>query len=182
MRNPFNPACLDVRAFVQSGGVLAGTLRFVQLPRVNDECIPGSGNREVAWSARGELRRAEAADPELWLHLDARTCVPMACQRCLGEVDVDMVVERWFRFVASEALAAQQDDDSEEDLLVMAGDFNMHSLVEDELVLELPLIPRHLSCPVQPRLQLADQAFEGAARVPEKPFAALAGFKPGKGV
>jgi len=180
MKNPFNPACLDVRAFVQSGGVLAGTLQLGQLSRVGEECAPGASERPVPWSARGELRRAEAADPELWLRLDAHACVPMVCQRCLGPVDIDLVVERWFRFVSSEELAAQQDDDSEEDLLVMAGDFNLHSLVEDELVLELPLIPRHLTCPVQPQLQLADREFQGAAPVRDKPFAALAGFKPGK--
>ena len=88
-----------------------------------------------------------------------------------------LLVDRWFRFVADEATATAQDDTCEEDLLVMAGDFSVLGLLEDELVLELPLIARHGECPVQPKLQVADAAFVAEQTSREKPFAALAGLK-----
>ena len=61
--------------------------------------------------------------------------------------------------------------------LVMAGDFSVWGLLEDELVLELPLIARHGECPVQPKLQAADAAFVAEQTSREKPFTALAGLK-----
>ena len=70
-----------------------------------------------------------------------------------------------------------EDDASEEDLLVMTPQFDLLALLEDELLMALPLVPMHDECPVMPafnagRLEMPDD-------IPEKPhpFAALAQLK-----
>jgi uncharacterized protein len=78
-------------------------------------------------------------------------------------------VDRHFRFVADEAAALAEDDDCEEDLLSPSPDLTVQSLLEDELLLAMPLVPRHDRC---------DSPIELAADpdLPH-PFAALAGLK-----
>ena len=107
-----------------------------------------------------------------WLHLQAQADLPLACQRCLGPVVVNLRVDRRFRFVASEAIAEAEDEDCEEDLLVFQKRFDLLDLLEDELLMELPLVPMHPFCPgVVPR-QPDDprpHPFSALARLKQEP-------------
>ncbi len=85
-------------------------------------------------------------------------------------------VDRAFRFVADEATAMAEDDEAEEDLLVLGPAFDALALIEDELLMALPLVPRHPACP-QPL-----SGPEGLAEPPPElarpnPFAVLSGLK-----
>jgi uncharacterized protein len=100
----------------------------------------------------------------------------MQCQRCLTPVVTPVVAERSFRFVADEATALALDDGSEEDLLVISRDFDALALVEDELILSLPLVPLHERCPETVPMSSVDPDFEVAAQRPN-PFGVLAGLK-----
>ncbi|MPM75651.1 Large ribosomal RNA subunit accumulation protein YceD [bioreactor metagenome] len=101
----------------------------------------------------------------------------MQCQRCLGPVDVPLDIEREFRFVADEATAEALDDECEEDLLVLSREFNLRQLIEDELLMELPVVPRHDECPSPVVLQSTDSDFEEASSQKPNPFAALASLR-----
>ena len=177
MKQHFNPERLDARAFALSASELGGDLPLGALKRIVQECLPTSSERHVSWRAQGEMRLAAGGLQQFWLHLEAACSVELTCQRCLAPVETRLVVGRWFRFVADEASATAQDDGCEEDLLVMSGEFSVLELLEDELVLELPLIARHVECPVQPKLQVADAGFVSEQPARTKPFAALAGLK-----
>jgi uncharacterized protein len=87
-------------------------------------------------------------------------------------------VERAFRFVASEEQAELEDEESEEDVLVLSRDFNLLELIEDELLMALPVVPKHEVCPAPVKLQAQDADFDEAA--PEQkpnPFAILQQLK-----
>ena len=86
-------------------------------------------------------------------------------------------VDRWFRFVASEDVALAQDEEVEEDLLVFSREFDLAELIEDELLMEIPLVPRHGSCPVPVKLEAIDADFAQAPETKKNPFAALAGLQ-----
>eukprot|EP01030_Chromulinospumella_sphaerica_P004907 gene4907-4806_t len=77
--------------------------------------------------------------------------------------------QRSFRFVADEATAAALDDEAEEDILVVSRDFDALALVEDELILSLPLVPLHEVCPEALPMSAVDPEFEQAAERPN-PF------------
>ena len=167
---------LDVRAFAQAGGSMQGTEPLVRFPRVMQASAVGGAQSLVRWAARGEVRGESLGQSQWWLHLQVDAEVTQTCQRCLGPMQVPVAVDRWFRFVADETTATTEDETSEEDILVLVPDFNLHELVEDELLLALPYIPRHETCPVQVPMEAADPGFEEPAPRPN-PFAALAGLK-----
>lgn len=176
MTRHFSPERLDVSAFAEDAAELSGTLPVGALHRLAAEAQGPIDGRAVAWSARGEVRNPQHVQPEIWLHLQAHASVPMTCQRCLEAVDVALEVDRSFRFVADEATAAAEDDTAEEDLLAMSQAFDLPSLVEDELLMEVPVVPRHDVCPQSVSLSSADPDFDDAA-APVHPFAVLKALK-----
>jgi uncharacterized protein len=77
-------------------------------------------------------------------------------------------------------VAAAQDETSEEDVLALSRDFNLFELIEDEVLMSLPLVPRHEVCPVAVKLAVVDPDFESALEDKPKPFAALAKLRTSK--
>ena len=181
-KTPWNPDRLDMRAFAQAGARMAIDEPLAAFERLLAEVPPGAEPEgwTVSWGAQGELRPgARGAEPTVWLHLRAHTRLPLACQRCLAPVSVAMEVDRWFRFVADEATAAAEDEDSEEDVLALEPRPNLRELIEDELLMELPLVPMHDTCP-QPVVMAAgaiDDASDADAPPRKNPFAELARLK-----
>jgi uncharacterized protein len=134
----------------------------------------------VTWTADGERRTGATGGPVPWLHLEADTTVPLTCQRCLAPVDVELAVDRWFRFAPDEDTAAAEDEESEEDVLVASRDFDLHALIEDELLMEIPVTPRHDVCPDALPLSATDHDFDGAGEGKPNPFAVLGKLRNGK--
>lgn len=134
------------------------------------------GENAVHWTALTEVHPDSAGQPQIWLHLTVAACLPQVCQRCLTPVDVMVQIDREFRFVDSEAIAEQQDDESEEDLLVSSREFDLAGLIEDEILMDLPLVPRHDRCPVAVKLAAEDEQFDQAAQKPN-PFSVLSQLK-----
>lgn len=177
---PFNFRRLDALRFAQGGETLAGELPLAELSRLAEDLHgPIDPLERVRWSAQGEWRAGPAgAAPQAWLHLRARGEVPLTCQRCLGAVATELAVDRWFRFVADEATAEAQDDDCEEDLLALEPRPDLQAVIEDELIMELPLVPMHVTCPDTPA-ELRSPGDVAPQEVPERPhpFAALRKLK-----
>lgn len=171
---------LDVRAFARSSGSLRGNATLSDFPRVAHDCVDGGSGNAVAWSASGELRSRADEAPQALLHLLVDAVLPLTCQRCLEPVATTIAVDQWFRFVPDDDTADAQDDDSAEDLLVESDHFDLRELVEDELVLAMPLIPSHQTCPTAPRLSASDPGFEQAPRSKPHAFAVLGQLKTGK--
>lgn len=180
MKKEFAARRLDIRAFAEDGAALAGAEALDQHPRLLAETAGRGAGTPVAWTARGELRNPRHLHPEVWLHLQAHAALPLTCQRCLAPVEVPVAVDRSFRFVADEATAAAQDDESEEDVLVLSRAFDLLGLVEDELLMEMPVAPRHEVCPQPMKLAAADEDFEQAGAQRPNPFAQLEKLKSGK--
>lgn len=185
MKTEFVARRLDVTAFARAGGEVAGREPLAHFERLAAEVAGVVEGREVVWSVRGEWREQAGDTGQAWLHLVAEASLPMTCQRCLGPADIALEVDRDFRFVADEATAEAEDDESEEDLLVLARDFDVLALVEDELLMALPVVPRHDVCPAPLKMSVADPqaevALEEAEKAQANPFAALAQLRTGKG-
>lgn len=181
MKQESAPTHLDVRAFAQAASEIAGHDLLSKYARLLEETKGQGADRIIDWSARGELRTDEAGAEQVWLHLTVDSSLPLICQRCLGPVDISEHVNQSFRFVASEEAAAAQDDEAEEDVLVLSRDFNLADLIEDEVLMALPVIPCHETCPVVLPLTAVDSGFEAAGTEKRNPFAVLAKLHSGKG-
>lgn len=181
-QSPQHPTShLDVGAFARTGGSLGGSVPLPAFARVAQDCANDGADSTVVWSAQGQSRGAEGAAMEPWLHLQVRTELHLVCQRCLEPMRASAEVDQWYRFVADEATAELQDDDATEDLLVESADFDLRELVEDELVLAMPLIPIHDTCPATPVMSAQDASFEAPVEDKPHPFAALGKLRRGKG-
>ena len=188
MTKEYSPDRLDIKAFAQAGARLQGNDTLLKYERLAHEAQGLHPDLHVIWQARGELR-AGAADPDAdtkgqpaqpWLHLTVQAALPMLCQRCLTPVEVPLEVDRWFRFVADEATAELLDDDAEEDLLGISREFNLRELIEDELLMGLPLVASHEECPVAVVMASSSEDFDAAEEEKPNPFASLSNFKADK--
>lgn len=180
MKHESPPTQMDVKAFAQSAGDIAGHDLLSKYERLMQETQGLGVDRLLNWSARGELRTDEAGAVQVWLHLTVDASLPLTCQRCLGPVDAAVLVNQSFRFVDSEEAAEAQDEDAEEDVLALSQDFNLANLIEDEVLMALPVVPRHEECPVNVKLAAVDPGFDAASAEKRNPFAVLAKLQGGK--
>lgn len=184
----FDPTRLDVAALATDGQALSGTWPGADLPRLaQSQSLPQDMPPEsVEWRAHGERVAVAGSNAQLWLRLAASTRVWLTCQRCLQPYAIGLGVEQRVRFVRDEATAEALDAEVEEDVLALPRRLNLRDLAEDELLLSLPLVPRHETCP-QPLIPGVDslgnglidpQAAEAVAQ-PVNPFAVLKALKSG---
>ena len=181
MEKNFDLKRLNVKAFARDASRLEGQKAWQDFERLSDlawsETSPTSGSSPVQWDIVGEMVPVAGGDAQIWLHLSAEVSLPMQCQRCMGPVLVDVHAQASFRFVADEATAEAEDDESEEDLLVLTPELDVWELIEDELIMSVPIVPKHEICPATVTLSVADEAFEEALAAKPNPFAALAQLK-----
>ena len=175
----FDPRRLDMAAFARAEGRLVGQWPVSAMPRLRQDTLPPEADTPAAavdWSAQGSCRSAGAGEPEIRLHLQARTALRMICQRCLQPLTVLLDVQPTLRFVRDEQQAEALDEDSEEDVLALTAALDLQRLTEDELILALPLVPRHEHCP-QPLPMSAGEEDVQKAGNGEHAFAALAALR-----
>jgi|JI10StandDraft_1071094.scaffolds.fasta_scaffold1233490_1 uncharacterized protein len=168
---------LNLEAFARAQGNLTGSKELSHFKRLQLEAQGVAATSLVRFTAEGQIRSTSGQGEQIWLMLTAEVALPQTCQRCLGPVDVPVVVERDFRFVATEEQAELEDEESEEDVLVLSRDFNLLELVEDELLMALPVVPKHDVCPTPVKLQVADPDFVENVEQKPNPFAVLQQLK-----
>jgi uncharacterized protein len=178
MSQEYSPRQLPILNFAKASAQLEGAVPLESMERLRTESLEGSHTAPVHFSALGALVDDAAGVPEPWVHLQGDAVLKVTCQRCLAPMDLHVAFERDFRFVASEALAEVEDEESDEDVLVLSREFDLLQLVEDELLMAVAPVPMHETCPVPPKLQAADAGFDDAAgsEAPH-PFAALQALK-----
>lgn len=179
---PFDADRLDVEAFAAQCATLQGEWQVAAMDRLLDCCHPDwpqADASSVVWRARGELRKPRVTDPQVWLHLKVDARLALVCQRCLGPVDAPLHIEKALRFVPGEDVAAELDADSDDDVLASTRSLDLRWLVEDELLLGLPLVPRHDECPKGAFAYREQTPSDTSNTDNPKPFAVLSTLKRG---
>lgn len=166
---------LDLPAFAKEQGSLSASEPLSAFPRLAAMTIPGADDPVLDWTVRAELRAVPIGGGEPWIHLSARTTVGLQCRRCLETLAQEVSLGRWFRFLPDEATAAREDETSEVDVLVSNHSFDLHELIEDEIILELPMVSEHANCAEKGAAALSESADEVPKR--RHPFAVLAALK-----
>jgi uncharacterized protein len=171
---PFDPTVLSVPSLCQEASLVSGDWPLAGFTRLADSLF-AAPEGSVAWLAQGEQVPVAGADPELWIRLQATAPVVLQCQRCLKATPHQLQVDRRIRFAYSEAEAEKLDENSEDDVLALTPRLNLHELVEDELILALPIVARHEG-PCPEPLPLPADVLEDEPAAPN-PFAALAALR-----
>lgn len=181
MKRAFSPTHLDVRTFAETGTLLEDDEPLSAFARLSQEAAADPGAARVRWKAHGLMRQAGiSASLVPWLHLEADSALPLICQRCLEPMTAALKVDRWFRFVADEATAAAEDEQAHEDVLALSRDFDLRGLVEDELLMEIPVTPRHVRCPRPLPSSVVDPDFDAAQKEKSQPFSVLENLRSSK--
>jgi uncharacterized protein len=182
MTTEFSPQKLDVTAFAKENGTLEGRLPLADFPRMMVELQaierPNDQDYFVHWKAHGHAQPVPGGKDKIWLELEVDSAIPQICQRCLNLAALPVDFEHSYRFVATEQQAEEEDEASEEDVLVLSKAFNLLELIEDELLMAMPLIPMHETCPEQLPNEAVDPDFQEGEAKPN-PFGALAALKKG---
>jgi uncharacterized protein len=177
LQHSHSPRAIDVAAFCREGAELHGQWALASMPRLTAGLAAMPVDAMAQWQAQGTLKPVTGGAPEMWLRLQASATVLLQCQRCLQDMTEALQVDRRIRFVRSEAEAARLDEESEDDVLALVPRLDLQELFEDELILSLPLVPRHGSCP-QPLLPAGGaETASSTDAAPPHPFAALAALK-----
>lgn len=130
---------IDTTRFCKDGASLSGTFTEMDLTRLVAEVLPGT-EFSVVWTVSG-------VSPDL-LDLTLKAKVQMKCQRCLSAMTESIDTSYRFQFVQDEATAQAQDEAQDEvDTLVHSRQFDLHELIEDEMLMALPFVSLHEVCP-----------------------------------
>ncbi len=146
----FDPEALHVTELARQGASLAGALSSASMPRLSDSLWwpddQPHTDRSAQWRVTGQWRAERGGAGQVWMALEVDFDAPVQCQRCLGPCTEPLRVRRRFRFVSRPEQAEELDEELEDDVLVQSSRFNLNELVEDELILAMPLVARHEQC------------------------------------
>ena len=113
----------------------SGTVPLAQLPRLAAELADNSGALEV------DLEAGKEASGAAWLGGEIHGTLSLTCQRGLHPFGWDCALKTRLRLVSSEAEEARVLKDGEP-YLVQDDVLPVRELVEDEVLLALPIAPR----------------------------------------
>ncbi|HLX80668.1 MAG TPA: DUF177 domain-containing protein [Burkholderiales bacterium] len=132
---------IDGLEFARTGSELRGAWPVADFPRLRDVLRTDEG------TLQGELRGVpeELGCPALRLRVDG--ALQLVCQRCLGALDYPLHIEVSLHLAATQA---EIDADSLQaegpERIVASREMPVRDLVEDEVLLAIPLAPRHEHC------------------------------------
>lgn len=157
---------------------ITGQLLLPQLPRIIAEKADHTpAEQPIIWrlSCVAQNQAHYQQNPIIELHLHAE--IWLICQRCLHPYLQPLSAQHHFEIVQSEAEAdAAPMDDDKKDAIVGSETFDLLNLIEDELLLALPFIPRHTDCH-HPTLEQVKKDFLATEEKSISPFAKLSALK-----
>jgi uncharacterized protein len=182
--SPYNPRHLDVEHFATEAGFVQGSWALGSMPRLHELQAAAAASRDdgdaaINFSAQGELLANAGSTPGIALRLQAQATVTLVCQRCLQALALKVGIDQRYRFVDDEETAAGLDADSDDDdFLALTPSLDLCVLVEDELLMALPIVPRHDDCEIPAGADTGTGAGQEAIdNEAPNPFAVLAGLK-----
>lgn len=166
------PRIIDPRKLAEREIRLTGTASVEKMPRLASYLCGDS----------------DVVDVDLLFSLDelririitgnAKGRVHMTCQRCLEPVEVDVQAEFNLAIAFNEDKAKQLPR-YYDPLIVEDEEIELLDIVEEELILSLPLVPYHADCSIQTQFGDEDMAQEAEIEKPN-PFSVLAQLKADK--
>lgn len=143
-------ALIDGLKFAREGQRLQGSLPLSRLPRVAEELIDSGG--DVSYALTGVVDSSGKPGIEV----ETRARLGLKCQRCLNRLDFDLRRHTRFMLVPDTGtLPALGEEEVETEAVPVETVGNVNDLIEQELLLGLPMAPAHpegtCAAPDQPR-------------------------------
>jgi uncharacterized protein len=126
-----------------------GFLKLMELPRIVEEITKRSlgenfSDQVLHWELGSWLDELPGGTQEYRIQLTLDLSYPLECQRCLQPfLDELHIVSQFVMKDTIEEVENFPLDNDEEDALLTSHQFHLLELMEDEILLNLPLIPKH---------------------------------------
>jgi len=163
------PKKVEPRKLAERDVVFAGQAPISGMPRLASNLVTDNGSIDV------EIRFAKDEQNLCTLTGSAHGSVSMTCQRCLEPVSVEVDA----RFNLAVTLSDEQAKHlprNYDPLIIETDEIELLPIIEDELMLSLPLVPYHDDCSIQTSFGDAETARTQEATKPN-PFSVLAQLK-----
>ena len=137
------PQLIDPIECLKDQQVFEGSLDSNSLPRLSE--VLSEANTAIPY--RLTFSSDEAG--RCIVHCLITTCLKLVCQRCTGSMDLPVKIDSSLCVIANDR-QAEKLPKRYEPLVTEAGMVSPQDVVEEELLLAIPMIPRHsdADCPV----------------------------------
>jgi len=175
------PAQIEPFKWAEQGFTWSGTLPLSRFARITREAVGSVEDQQVQINCKLSM---DAYLRLVWFDAEVSAQAPMECQRCLDTVHIPLDLKMHLALVENESLIERLDEDA--DFIVLGENesstkgsidhnavVDLLALIEDELLLLVPLSPRHDVC--QHKHQPTEQDVAEEKR--DNPFDVLASLK-----
>lgn len=169
MSNGKLPKYVDPRKLADRDIELTGTVSVADMTRFSSMLV--SSDIEV-------FAELKFSTDELKIRTiigSAKATVPLQCQRCLEPVDIDVVAD-FNLAVAFNEDRAKQLPRYYDPLIVEDDELELLPLIEEEMILSLPIVSYHSDCSIQTSFGDGNPVEDSEAEKPN-PFSVLASLK-----
>lgn len=128
---------IDGLQFARKAEVRQGWLNLANLPRLAEMPCSTEG---LAYQVSGAVN----AEGKPCLRVGISGLLQLVCQRCLGPLPHQVVVS--VELVLSENLREIEEADDDVNRVLATREMDVAPLIEDEVILSLPIVPRHENC------------------------------------
>lgn len=168
------PATIDPIQLAERGARLTGMLPVKGMPRLAPMCLDGTGDIFVdLLFERGE------GEQVFLMHGTLRARLHVMCQRCLEGMNLELEASPWF--ILARPGPRQDMVNEAPDILVVDKPLLLSVLVEDELLLAMPMVPTHevSRCPARHYVtsEVARADLSAADKGSKSPFSILSNLK-----
>ena len=132
-----NDLIINNLEFAQAQQTLAGEIDALKCERLAETLAPSDKGAPISFKLTSTARQLR--NHSLHLHIEAK--LPVICQRCLDEMLVHLNLD--FDYIICNALPTEIDENDDTDWIEAAPEMNLQALIEDELLLAMPIAPMH---------------------------------------
>ena len=161
---------VDTYELTRAGHEIRGQAPIDQFERLIED-LPDQADTMVSWTIKGEMD----SFGQRFLHVHVVAAPLLECQRCLKPLEWAVDSQNRLEVVNSEAAlnvddGMDADPDDAIERILGSQRLDVLALVEDEIILSLPYVPKHDVCPSLPE-PLEEEPESDAVR--PSPFAVL---------
>lgn len=156
---------IDTLDFVRNRGALQGKIPLISLERLRSYLADTAG--ELTYLVSGQLDGHNR--PMLKISVSGN--VDLNCQRCLKTMEYGLDLETKLLLARSEDELSRYDEDIFVDAIYASNELSIQLLIEDEIILGLPISPRHQDTQCHVSIKT------GTTAAREHPFTVLASLK-----
>ncbi len=132
---------IDGFEFARMGKSLHGKMEVSRFERLADLLYSNSG--QVDYAISGEMDEEGGH----LLHIAIAGTLHLRCQRCLGDIEYALDLNASLMLFKDESdLVSIEEEDPDVDGIVVKDKLEILSMIEDEILLDLPFSPRHEAC------------------------------------